>query len=319
MRTATSPRKRSPLMLEPTGHCPYLGLKQNQAIRFASPTPEHRCYATGQAQEIPSAPLEYQLTFCLSANHVRCPLYTGTALPSTLAQVTRPEIGPALASAGGLRGWLAGLPPRDRAIYGLLLSLLGLILVIYAVAGVGLIREGGFAGGLPSPPPSPTEQPGSGVVVSSPTMTATVMPTATVTTTAQPSSTPTSSATPTASVLPTIEPVSPTPEPPTATFVPPIYIPPSSPLPTSTPGALFPITPEAPTEVVEPSPTLPGEVPTTVPAPSPSEAPTIPPIETSILPFPEPTATAPVEVPTSAPPEPPTPGPPPSPARTPGP
>lgn len=39
-------------MVEPSGHCPYLGLKQNQAIRFASPTPEHRCYAAGQAQEI---------------------------------------------------------------------------------------------------------------------------------------------------------------------------------------------------------------------------------------------------------------------------
>ncbi len=302
-------------MLEPTGHCPYLGLKQNQAIRFASPTPEHRCYATGQAQEIPSTPPEYQINFCLSADHIRCPLYTGMVLPSTPVPVSAPPIEPALASVGGLRGWLAGLPARDRAIYGMLLTLLGVILVVYAVAGVGLIREGAFSGGPPSAPTS-TEEAGPGVLAPPPAATATR--TATPTPTTRPSSTPTPSATPTASVLPTIEPIAPSPEPPTA---PPIYIPPPA-APTNTPGPLTPITPEAPTatEVVEPPPTPPpAEIPPETPGLFPSEAPTTAPVELPTPPFSEAPTTAPTEAPASASPEPPTAGPPPSPARTPGP
>lgn len=315
MEMVTFQQKRSLHMFEPGAHCPYLGLKQNQAIRFASPTPEHRCYATGQAQEIPSSPPEYQSDFCLSANHVRCPLYTGRVLPSTPAPVAAPSIEPALASTGGLRGWLAGLPARDRIVYALLLALLGVILAIYSLAGISLIREGAFSGGPPPPAPPSTAGPEPGIVGPSPAATATG--TATPTPTARPSSTPTASATPTASVLPTIEAITASPLPPTATFAPPIYIPPP-PAPTSTPGPLIPITPEVPTatEVTPSLPTSPpGELPPETPGDAPPATPTLPPIETPAPPSPE----APTGAPTSPPPVEPTEGAPPSPARTPAP
>ncbi|MCX7860633.1 MAG: hypothetical protein N2385_11115, partial [Chloroflexus sp.] len=113
-------------MVEPSGHCPYLGLKQNQAIRFASPTPEHRCYAAGQAQEIPQIEPDYQSRYCLSDSHVRCPLYMGMPLPTTstpLAATAQASASPAVLTpvsaspVGGLRAWLADLSPRDRFIY----------------------------------------------------------------------------------------------------------------------------------------------------------------------------------------------------------
>lgn len=118
--------------MEPVHHCPYVGLKQNRAIRFASPTPEHRCYMTGEAHDIPVP----QASFCLSSNHVRCPLYAGEDLP--VAQVIST---PTPVAVGGWRGWLAGLSTRDRRIYATLVGLLGLIIVAYAISGVVLFSN----------------------------------------------------------------------------------------------------------------------------------------------------------------------------------
>ncbi|MFS8839532.1 hypothetical protein, partial [Synechococcus sp. R6-5] len=99
------------------GYCPYLGLKQNRAIRFSSPTPEHRCYVGGEPVEIPVD----QSTFCLSRNHVQCPLYMGLTIPSTPATIS--PAGAATVAPGSLRGWLGTLSPRDRAIYALMLGM----------------------------------------------------------------------------------------------------------------------------------------------------------------------------------------------------
>ena len=66
-------------MGDPAPHCPFLGLKQNRAIRFASPTPAHRCYLGGDAVEIPVD----QRAFCLSAQFHRCPLYEGMRVSAT--------------------------------------------------------------------------------------------------------------------------------------------------------------------------------------------------------------------------------------------
>src|SRR5690348_3932213 len=130
-------------MVEPTGHCPYLGLKQNRAIRFASPTPEHRCYIGGEPIEIPVD----QNTYCLSQDHVHCPLYMGLSLPTTS------DAGPTVAGAavaappGGVRGWFSTLTPRDRTIYMIMLAMLALIVGIYVFAGVRVIggRQDGSA------------------------------------------------------------------------------------------------------------------------------------------------------------------------------
>ena len=152
--------------MEPSGHCPYLGLKQNRAIRFASPTPEHRCYVSGDAIDIPVD----QASFCLAQGHVQCPLYTGSMVPTideppiarTLGQVAS-----APAPAGTIRSWLGTLPPRDRAVYALMVGMLGLILAIYLFAGAQSLL-----GSIGQPTPAPI----AGVTTAQPTVAATHVP-----------------------------------------------------------------------------------------------------------------------------------------------
>src|SRR6476619_6011202 len=112
-------------MSEPTGHCPYLGLKQNRAIRFASPTPEHRCFVSGEPLEIPVD----QASYCLAQGHVHCPLYMGLTVPTTsdtlpLIRGTAAAGGALVASSCATRAWLGTLSPRDRAIYAIMISML---------------------------------------------------------------------------------------------------------------------------------------------------------------------------------------------------
>ncbi|MEO7909227.1 MAG: GerMN domain-containing protein [Roseiflexaceae bacterium] len=124
-------------MTEPNGHCPYLGLKQNRAIRFASPTPEHRCFVSGEPLEIPVD----QSSYCLAQGHVHCPLYMGLSVPTTGDALT-PIGGIAMASGAliaptsGMRGWLGTLSPRDRAIYAIMISMLAIIVAIYLFVGL---------------------------------------------------------------------------------------------------------------------------------------------------------------------------------------
>src|SRR4029079_10260669 len=107
-------------MTETTGHWPYLGLKQNRAIRFASPTPEHRCFVSGEPLEIPVD----QATYCLAPGHVHCPIYMGFTVPTM--HDAAPHIGgiataggALVAPAAGVRGWFGTLSPRDRTIYAI--------------------------------------------------------------------------------------------------------------------------------------------------------------------------------------------------------
>jgi spore germination protein GerM len=175
-------------MVEPTGHCPYLGLKQNRAIRFSSPTPEHRCYVGGEPIEIPVD----QASYCLSRGHVNCPLYMGLSVPTTTAVAagTAAQTLP----AAGMRGWLTSLPPRDRAIYALMIGMLALIVLIYLVAGIQSLSQPGAPPTAPATLPATT---GSGDA-------ATVIPTPSTAATQQPSATPEA---PTASPPPTDTPV----------------------------------------------------------------------------------------------------------------
>ena len=61
-------------MTEVATHCPYIGLKQNRAIRFSTATAEHRCYISGDAMDIPVD----QASYCLTQFHTQCPLYMGS-------------------------------------------------------------------------------------------------------------------------------------------------------------------------------------------------------------------------------------------------
>jgi spore germination protein GerM len=263
------------------GYCPYLGLKQNRAIRFSSPTPEHRCYVGGEPVEIPVD----QSTFCLSRNHVQCPLYMGLTIPSTPATIS--PSGAATIAPGGLRGWLGTLSPRDRAIYALMLGMLAIIILVYAVAGWQALTGGGL---MPS------------TVVASPTSGGAVgaLETATATATEGASPQPTPSATATA--------VPPTPTPlPTST-----PSPQPSPTPTPEPVILVPTAlPTQPTNGTEvvPSPTLqPTQLPVT-PGATATDQPTQPTA----------TPTATIVPPTAVPTTPPSPPPPTAPPATPRP
>ena len=140
-------------MVEPTGHCPYLGLKQNRAIRFASPTPEHRCYVSGEPLDIPVD----QANYCLSQGHVHCPLYMGLSLPTTTEAAPAVAAGAAVETPGGLGGWYASLSPRDRAVYAAMLGMLALIIAIYLFAGLRALFGGtGSIGERPTSQPAPT-------------------------------------------------------------------------------------------------------------------------------------------------------------------
>jgi spore germination protein GerM len=255
------------------GYCPYLGLKQNRAIRFSSPTPEHRCYVGGEPVEIPVD----QSTFCLSRNHVQCPLYMGLTIPSTPATIS--PAGAATIAPGGLRGWLGTLSPRDRAIYALMLGMLAIIILVYVVAGWQALTGSGL---IPS------------TVVASPTSSGAVgaLETATATEGASPQPTPSATATavpPTPTPLPTSTPSpqpspTPTPEPvilvPTAlptqptggaTIVPSPTLQPTQ-LPV-TPGVTATVQPTQPTATPTATIMPPTAVPTTPPSPPPPTAP----------------------------------------------
>lgn len=245
------------------GYCPYLGLKQNRAIRFSSPTPEHRCYVGGEPVEIPVD----QSAFCLSRNHVQCPLYMGLTFPSIAATVS--PSGAATMAPGGLRGWLRTLSPRDRAIYALMLGMLALIVLVYAIAGWQALTGSGPVTGAPSP--------------------TNVAPPETATATPSPQATPSATATPlppTPTALPTSTPSpqptpSPTPEP---VIIVPTALPPQptdtatvAPSPTAgataTPSPTTQPTQPSPTSTATAAPVAPPTAPPTTPPPPPTAAP----------------------------------------------
>ncbi|WP_298490473.1 hypothetical protein [uncultured Chloroflexus sp.] len=261
-------------MVEPSGHCPYLGLKQNQAIRFASPTPEHRCYAAGQAQDIPQIEPDYQVRYCLSASHVRCPLYMGMPLPTTstpLAATAPAGAAPAalapvsVSPASGLRAWFADLAPRDRVIYSVLLAVLLLALFGYALGGLA------FVGAMLNPTAAPTA---TGPTLALPPTVTTTMPSLTATEFASPTATLSSTvaASPTAPLLlsPTATPYELIPVTNTPTI--PIIIPPPPVFFTATPT----LSPELPPiELPAATPDIPpAEIPTMLPTEVPTEVPT---------------------------------------------
>lgn len=210
-------------MVEPTGHCPYLGLKQNRAIRFASPTPEHRCYVGGEPIEIPVD----QASFCLSQGHVHCPLYMGLSVPTTNdIAPTVVEI-PPVGAGGGIREWLATLSQRDRLIYAIMLVMLAVIVAIYLIAGLqAFLRSSSPTSGL------------SATLTPAATQAAVGAPTSATAPTSVPA-TPTDVATSTPSPQPTAEPTRP------ALILLPTQVPPSPTLAPTSSSAISGTTPTA--------------------------------------------------------------------------
>ncbi|HEU4327676.1 MAG TPA: GerMN domain-containing protein [Roseiflexaceae bacterium] len=279
-------------MVEPSGHCPYIGLKQNRAIRFASPTPEHRCFVQGEPIEIPVD----QRSYCLDQGHVHCPLYLGLSNPAD--STAPPPIWEAEAAPGGLRGWLDTLSPRDRQIYLGMLSLLGLVLLLSVAGLLGLLPGTDNTATQPTtlpsvaaqtvvsvgdattrptePPATPTDLPTS-VPTSAPTdrptteplILLTTVPTAqaTVLATSQPTAQPATPATSQPTAQATAQPTSALPVKPTAVptvqpTVQPTALPTSAPLPTARPAPTA-----APTRPPLP-PTRPPAAPTSAPSPT---------------------------------------------------
>jgi spore germination protein GerM len=283
-------------MVEPTGHCPYVGLKQNRAIRFASPTSEHRCYVSGEPLDIPVD----QATYCLSQGHVHCPLYMGLTVPTTSDALPTVVGGGATMPPTGLRGWYATLSRRDRTVYAIMIALLAVIVSIYLFVGLqaflarnGPIDVGSVPTGAPSlpatgqpaigenptanaptdipptptdlptsaPTPRPTEEPTEAPIILQPTSQATQATTAAPTNTrvATNTSVATSTSAPTAATTPTTTSASATP---------------SAPQPSATPR---------PTAAPRPT-TRPPLPPTQPPTVGPSLPPTQPPAAAAIRP-----------------------------------
>ncbi|MEM8529363.1 MAG: GerMN domain-containing protein [Chloroflexota bacterium] len=182
-------------MTEPSGHCPYIGLKQNQSIRFASPTAEHRCYVSGEPLNIPVD----QANFCLSTNHVHCPLYMGLSMPTTATTISEFGEAPSRTPAQGLQGWLGTLSQRDRLIYTAILIALMVVITVYLIAGINaLLQENDIIGNgpvgevaVPTTTEPPVDQTDTVLTPVLPNVTEeTVLPTPTALPTSTPSPTP---------------------------------------------------------------------------------------------------------------------------------
>jgi spore germination protein GerM len=134
-------------MPERKPHCPYVGLRQNRAVRFSTPSAEHRCHVGGEAMQIPVD----QSSYCLSQFHTQCPLYMGsvnapkddderaTVIPvSTSARRSKemrqnPRDNQRLTPSR--RRQTSAQPRIPMVVYGLFLGILLVAVVVYVYAG----------------------------------------------------------------------------------------------------------------------------------------------------------------------------------------
>lgn len=184
-------------------HCPHLGLDADPTIMLSEPTTEHRCYAVRR----PGAPdLGHQQHFCLSSEHVRCPLHIELARHSNPAEQT--AIVPLRREVVWSRDahlWRASDPPRPpkRRMSAPLFvgGALAVLLLISLVAGVSAFLAYQVASNAaPAEPIADTNAAGSAVLAEQ---------SATATEEPEPTATDTLAPTPTAEVviLPTVTPV----------------------------------------------------------------------------------------------------------------
>ncbi|HEY1012413.1 MAG TPA: GerMN domain-containing protein, partial [Herpetosiphonaceae bacterium] len=228
---------------------------------------------------------------------MRCPLYTGEALPSIPAAAA-----PAPLPQSGVKGWLSGLSPRDRRIYGGLIGLLGLIIIAYVVGAVVYFSDetpitgdpGATATTSPSPTqPAPTPAPASPAAASAtPTANGFATAVARQTATAQAIQSRTPTGSPSVTASPSVT-GSPSPSATQAPSVPPSDTPVIIDPPTDTPQTIPSDTP-----IVAPSTNTPTDEPATA-APS-TNTPTDEP--TTAVPTVTATPAPPTDTPTDGPP-----------------
>lgn len=93
-------------------HCPYVGLRQNKAIQFSTPTAEHRCYVSGDALDIPVD----QASYCLSQFHTQCPLYMGSLSAPKKPEGSSPKGGGSSKGRGKSAQEAAFAPAREERV-----------------------------------------------------------------------------------------------------------------------------------------------------------------------------------------------------------
>ena len=250
------------LDLTETPACPLLGLPFDRRTHYAFPDPAHRCFA---AEELLTADLARQATYCLTDRFRECERFRGSQHPdaagdwSRLSEAVEPGIGaaepasatsPAVAEQGSTASTLADpnvadAPPQRRLLRD---SAAVLLVCVLAVLAYGLFaRPGGAPAGGVLPISSPT---------GSPPAASTVAPSAASTDTPTPSPSP--SPTPSPSPSPTVRPSPvPTVRPTTRPTVQPTR--PPTPVPTRTPNPT-PI-------VITPPPALKSAAPVSTRAP----------------------------------------------------
>jgi len=134
-------------MPERKPHCPYVGLRQNRAVRFSTPSAEHRCHVSGEAMQIPVD----QSSYCLSQFHTQCPLYMGsvnapkddderaTVIPQSSSARRSKEMRQNPRDNQRLtpsrRRQTSAQPRIPAAVYGLFLGILLVAVVVYVYAG----------------------------------------------------------------------------------------------------------------------------------------------------------------------------------------
>lgn len=190
-------------MPERKPYCPYVGLRQNRAVRFSTPSAEHRCHVSGDAMPIPVD----QSSYCLSQFHTQCPLYMGSVnapkdddeRPTVIPQSSAPRRSKEMRqnprddqrANQKRRRSTSSQPTIPTAVYGLFLGILLVAVVVYVYAG-GQLSSANPTPELQMPTmaatfePLPTNEPTPStvaalVVTATPEPTvAPIMPTATV-------------------------------------------------------------------------------------------------------------------------------------------
>jgi LysM repeat protein len=138
--------------------CPYLSLVTDRRAVSDGPDENHRCQGTDPSTAPERA---YQARFCLTSDHLECPIFAEATARRAALPATRLRTGDEVPFVSTrlvvepTSSWVLIRPPAGRRVWiGLAVAVTILVLAAGAWAGRGLL------GGLqPSPSPTPTASP----------------------------------------------------------------------------------------------------------------------------------------------------------------